>query len=101
MAYRLGLTFPERLAGVIALNGAMPRLDRPLLRLPAVRDLRVFIGHGIANSRVPLSLAKEDYRLLYTAGLSVTMNTYPTTQKIHSDMLRDLNRWVIERCNDE
>ena len=44
MAYRLGLTFPEKLGGVISLNGIMPRLNRPLLRLPAVRSLRVFIG---------------------------------------------------------
>jgi phospholipase/carboxylesterase len=101
MAYRLGLTFPEKLAGVIALNGAMPRLDRPLLRYPAIRDLRVFIGHGIANSRVPLSLAKEDYRLFYAAGMPIEMHTYPTTQRIHPDMLRDLNRWIIERCNRE
>src|SRR5579862_9247437 len=71
MAYRLGLTFPEKLGGVISLNGAMPRQDRPLLRLPEVRSLRVFIGHGIANSIVPLSMAREDSRLLYSAGLNV------------------------------
>lgn len=98
MAYRLGLTFPEKLAGVISLNGAMPRLDRPLFRMPALRDLRVFIGHGIANSKMPLSLAREDQRLLYTAGLDVEMKTYPTTQRIHPDMLRDVNRWLISHC---
>ncbi len=100
IAYRLGLTFPEKLAGVISLNGAMPRLDRPLFRMPSVRDLRVFIGHGIANNKVPMSLAKEDYRLLYSAGMGVEMRTYPTTQRIHPDMLRDLNRWIIDRCNE-
>lgn len=99
MAYRLGMTFPEKLAGVISLNGAMPRLDRPLLRFPEVRDLRVFIGHGVANSKTPFALAKEDYRLLYSAGLSVSLRSYPTTQKIHPDMLRDVNRWIIDRCN--
>jgi phospholipase/carboxylesterase len=101
MAYRLGLTFPEKLGGVISLNGSMPRRDRPLLRLPAVRSLRVFIGHGIANSIVPLSLARADHRLLYTAGLNVEMNTYPTTHKLHTHMLRDINRWIIKRCNEE
>lgn len=101
LAYRLGLTFPEKLAGVISLNGAMPRTDRPLLRLPEVRNLRVLIGHGIANSIVPLSLAKEDRRLLYNAGLTVEMNTYPTNHRVHADMLRDINRWVIARCNEE
>jgi len=99
MAYRLGLTFPEKLAGVVSLNGAMPRVQRPLLRLPEVRSLRVFIGHGIANAVVPLSLARADCRLLHTAGLDVEMHTYPTTHKLHADMLRDLNRWVIGHCN--
>ena len=65
-----------------------------------LRELRVFIGHGIANSKVPLSLAKEDHRLLYSAGLDVEMRTYPTTQRIHPDMLKDLNRWIIDRCNE-
>src|SRR5437868_4844794 len=45
-AYRLGLTFPDRFAGAIALNGILPRHGL-LLRLPEVRQLRVLIGHGI------------------------------------------------------
>jgi phospholipase/carboxylesterase len=101
LAYRLGLTFPERLGGVISLNGSMPRQGGPLLRLPEVRQLRVFIGHGIANAVVPLSLARADHRLLYTAGLSVVMHTYPATHRLHGDMLRDINRWIIARCNEE
>src|SRR5262249_10780263 len=46
VAYRLGLLFPERLAGVISLNGTLARPGAPLLRLPQVRRLRLFIGHG-------------------------------------------------------
>src|SRR3954454_6044290 len=42
LAYRLGLVFPEKLAAVISLNGAMPRRGGPLLRLPDIRQLRVF-----------------------------------------------------------
>jgi phospholipase/carboxylesterase len=100
LAYRLALTFPEKLAGVISLNGAMPR-QGPLLRWPEVRQLRVFIGHGIANAVVPLPMARRDYKLLYTAGLSVEMHTYPTTHRVHPYMLRDINRWIIARCNEE
>src|SRR5205809_7364406 len=33
LAYRLGLLFPERFAGVISLNGSLPRRGGPLLRL--------------------------------------------------------------------
>src|SRR5439155_2776551 len=63
LAYRMALLFPERFAGVIGLNGLMPRQGRPLFRLPALRQLRVFMGHGIANSYAPLSLAQQDPRI--------------------------------------
>jgi len=98
LAYRLGLTFPDKFGGIIALNGAMPREDRPLFRLPEMCALKVFIGHGIANSRVPSSLVRQDQRLLYSAGVDVEMNTYPTNNRLHPDMLRDVNRWIITRC---
>ncbi len=101
LAYRLGLLFPERFAGVISLNGCIPRHGGPLLRLPEVRRLRVLIGHGIANAIVPLSLARSDYRLLYAAGLDVRLHTYPANHRIHRDMLRDIDRWVIQAIYDE
>src|SRR5579884_1190356 len=77
LAYRLGMLFPERFGGVISLNGAMSRRGGPLLRLPEVRQLRILIGHGIANPYVPLALAERDYRLFYAAGMPVRMHTYP------------------------
>ena len=84
----------------MSLNGVMPR-GGPLLRLPEVRHLRVLIGHGIANAVAPLSLARANFRLLYTAGLAVRMHTYPTNHRIHPDMLRDIDRWIMGRINDE
>jgi phospholipase/carboxylesterase len=101
LAYRLGLLYPERFAGVIALNGCIPRHGGPLLRLPEVRKLRVLIGHGIANAIVPFTLARNDFRLLYTAGLSVRMHSYPANHRIHRDMLRDIDRWVMQAIHDE
>jgi phospholipase/carboxylesterase len=98
MAYRLGMTFADRLAGVVSLNGAMPRVNRPLLDLPRARDLGVFIAHGIANSHIAWALARRDYRVFCAAGMPVTMLSYATTHKLHPHMLRDLNRWIIGHC---
>jgi predicted esterase len=50
---------------------------------------------------MPLSSALQDRRLLYTAGLDVRLHTYPTTHRLHSDMLRDIDRWIMERVNAE
>lgn len=99
-AYRLVLSAPERFGGILSFNGCTPRRGRPLLRLPEVRHLRVFIGHGIANAVVPLTMAETDYRLFYAAGLPVRMCTYPTNHRLHPDMLRDVNRWMIQSITD-
>jgi phospholipase/carboxylesterase len=100
-AYRLGLTFAERLGGLISLNGCIPRTRRPLFRFKDMRSLRVFIGHGIANGAVPISQAREDYRLLFSAGIDVEMKAYCATHRLHPNMLRDVNRWIINGCNEE
>ncbi|HZZ78668.1 MAG TPA: hypothetical protein VFE62_09125 [Gemmataceae bacterium] len=99
LAYRIGMQYPERFGGVIALNGAMPLEDRPLLKLPEMHELKVFIGHGIANSVVPSTLVRADRRLLYAAGVDVQMKTYPTNHRLHADMLRDVNRWIISHLD--
>ena len=102
LAYRMGLLFPDKLGGVIALNGPMPREDRPLLALAGnCGPCSVFIGHGIANSIVPASMVRADRRLLWTAGVDVEMKTYPTNHRLHADMLRDINRWIITHCTGD
>jgi phospholipase/carboxylesterase len=101
LAYRLGLAAPEKFAGLISLNGTMPRRGGPLFRLPEVRQFKVLIGHGLANPIVPHAMARSDYRLLYGAGLDVKFHTYATTHRIHADMLRDVNRWIIGHINEE
>lgn len=99
-AFRFALNFPDKVAGVISLNGMLPK-GGPLLRFKAVRGLKVFMGHGIANAVAPLGLARRECKLLYTAGIDVQMNTYPTTHRLHPDMLKDANRWVMEQITGD
>jgi phospholipase/carboxylesterase len=95
-AYRVGLRVADRIAGVVALNGLMPKPNgKPLFSLGDVRGLPVFIGHGVANPVVPYATAERDFRLLYAAGVDVKLTGYPTTQKLHPHMLRDANRWLM------
>jgi phospholipase/carboxylesterase len=102
VAYRLGLSMPDQLAGIVALNGYIPRpTGVPLFRFGAVRELSVLIGHGTDNPVVPYSAAQRDYRLLYAAGADVRMVGYPTTHKLHPNMLRDVNRWIMSNVNAE
>ncbi|MFO0806905.1 MAG: hypothetical protein U0791_27695 [Gemmataceae bacterium] len=97
VAYRVGLGLADKIAGVIALNGKMPKAaGLPLFRLGAVRNLPVLIGHGLENQDVPYAAAQRDYRLLYAAGANVRLLGYPTDHKLHPNMLRDVNRWIMD-----
>ncbi len=99
-AYRLAFSYQEKFAGVIALNGQLPRRG-PLWRLQQTRRLPIFLGHGRDNPRVSLAAAKQDHQLLYTAGMNVQFASYPTADRLHPDMLRDVNRWTMKLVTGE
>ncbi len=101
VAYRLGLSYPERFAGVVAINGWIPGGFRPLGRLKACRDLRILVVHGEWNARVPVRSARRDVATLRAGGLQVAFQSYPCAHKITSPMLSDVDTWLINHCTSE
>jgi phospholipase/carboxylesterase len=88
-ACRFGLAPGTRVAGVVALNGAFPTE-----RVQA-NHLRVLIAHGSANPVVPFAEARRAAARLTAAGATVRLSRYATSQRVHADMLRDANRWIM------
>jgi phospholipase/carboxylesterase len=101
VAYRLGLSYPERFAGVIALNGWIPSGFRPLGRLKACRELRILVVHGEWNARVPVASARRDVATLRAGGLRVAFQSYPCAHRLTSPMLADVDTWLINHCTAE
>ena len=98
-AYRLVLTFPEKFAGVVALNGWLPQEPLPLGRFLNGASASAFIGHGCENAAVAPRKAEEAHDILYSAGLPVRLRYYPVGHRLHPEMLRDVDRWVIDHCD--
>ena len=101
VAYRLGLSYPERFAGVVAINGYVPGGFRPLGRLKACRDLRILVVHGEWNARVPIRAARRDVSTLRAGGLQVAFQSYPCAHRITSPMLADVDTWLINHCTSD
>jgi phospholipase/carboxylesterase len=98
VAYRIALSYPERFAGVVAINGWLPGGFRPLARLKSCRDLRILVVHGEWNARVPVQSARRDVRVLRAGGLRVAFQSYPCAHRLTSPMLADVDTWLINHC---
>jgi phospholipase/carboxylesterase len=101
VAYWLGLTFPERFAGVVAINGWLPVGLRPLGRVKACRDLPVLVVHGAWNAKVPLDDARQNVATLRAGGLRVAFQSYPSSNRLTNPMLSDVDTWIMGHCTDD
>ncbi len=101
VAYWLGLMYPERFAGIVAINGWLPLGLRPLGRLKACRDLPVLVVHGAWNTRAPLDEARRDVATLRAGGLRVAFQSYPCSHRLTTPMLADVDTWLIGHCTGQ
>jgi phospholipase/carboxylesterase len=101
VAYWLGLSFPERFAGVVSINGWLPSGLKPLGRIKACRDLPILVVHGAWNAKVPLHDARQNVTTLRAGGLQVAFQSYPSTHRLTNAMLADVDTWLIGHCTAE
>ena len=101
VAYWLALTYPERFAGVVAINGWLPVGLRPLGRLKACRDFPVLVVHGAWNNRTPLHEARRHVATLRAGGLRVAFQSYPCSHRLTSPMLTDVDTWLMSQCTGQ
>lgn len=95
LALRLGMEYPELVAGAISLGGPVPRGLRPLKRINAARKLPLMLAVSPGDD-YPLEGVMADLRLLHFAGFSLALRLYPEGDKLTTVMLSDVNRWIME-----
>jgi phospholipase/carboxylesterase len=100
VAYRLGLTYPERFAGVVAINGWLPGGFRPLARLAECRKTSILVVHGEWNDRYRIEDVRRDVATMRSGGLKVAFQSYPTAHRPTGPMLSDVDTWIIHQCTD-
>lgn len=102
-AFQAAFALGDKVAGVVALNGLMPRTEsqKPVFRWQDVRHMKCFLGHGEFNTRISAKQANDDYRVLYGAGAEVEYKRYATDRQLHPGMMSDVNQWLINHVNAE
>lgn len=96
MATRLALKAPERFAGAASLCGPFPSGNAPLANLRNCRNLPLWVAAGRDGKRYGVDQTCDELRLFHAAGLTVNLRQYPTGDDLDTQMLRDLNSWMME-----
>jgi phospholipase/carboxylesterase len=97
MAFRMAMSHPARFAGVLSIGGCFPKGQNPLSQWSEARRLAVFLAVGRDSLEYAPDNACDDLRLFHAAGLSVTLRQYPCGQQLTPQILRDVDRWIIEQ----
>ena len=101
MSYALSLSRPDRIAGVIALDGFMPEDDNgrllPAAETPALRHMPpggYLILHGLEDERVAIGWARKARTMLESMGAAVEYHEYPVGHKVSPQGLKDMAAWL-------
>lgn len=97
MAIRLALRSPEQYAGAASIGGCFPQGHSPLARLKLARRAQLLIMHCRDSLTYPVQHVCEELSLFHAAGMSVTLRKYPCGDELTTQMLRDLDAWLMEQ----
>jgi phospholipase/carboxylesterase len=95
MALHVGLRYPDRLAGILALSCYLPlanALDTELS--PANRDLPIFWAHGLHDPMLPLAMAEQGRARLGELGYRIDWHQYPIPHSVSAEEIADVARWL-------
>ncbi len=97
MALRLAMNRPGAYAGVMSIGGALPEGLRPFHRLHELRGLNVLLATARYSQDYPEREVCRNLRLIHTAGMSLNLRQYPCGDEVTTEMLADMNRWIMEQ----
>jgi phospholipase/carboxylesterase len=101
MALRLALRNPRLVAGGVSINGSFPAEHAPLAQLSQARQSRLLIAHCRDSQTYTTDHLCQELALFHAAGLSVTLRQYPCPDELTTQMLSDVDAWLIEQITGE
>jgi phospholipase/carboxylesterase len=100
MSFALTLTRPEKVAGVVAMSG---RLPRQMLELEPDRDAMtgkpILVTHGLYDPILPVENGRAARDYLAGLPVDLTYREYPMQHEVSAKSLRDVAGWLTQRLD--
>ncbi len=100
-AWRLALRYPQRFAGVVAMCGDFPHENQPLTNLDAARSMPTLWIFGNESPSCGVRQVCDTLPVLHAASLTVDIRQYSCGHELLSNMLQDVNSWLMERVTNQ
>ena len=94
MAYRCGLSNPERFSGLAALCSTNPTPEELTPLLPAIRKQLIFIAEGFEDPMIAPERIQQTKVFLEEEGYDVFYKGYDMGHEISPAVLKDLAAWL-------
>ena len=95
MAYSVGLTYPERLAGVMALSAYMPSVDwLAAQRTVANQQTPIFVAHGTQDPVVSLAMGQHAVDWLQHHAYSVEWYPHRMQHQVCFEEIQQIGQWL-------
>ncbi|WP_449287276.1 alpha/beta hydrolase [Marinobacter sp. PE14] len=93
VAYELGLSYPERLGGILALSTYFATADT-VQRSEANADVPISVYHGTFDPMVPESLGVRSVETLKEMGYDPSYQTFPMEHSVCLEEIQDIGRFI-------
>ena len=93
VAYELGLSYPERFGGVLALSTYFATADT-VQRSEANADVPISVYHGTFDPMVPESLGVRSVETLKEMGYDPSYQTLPMEHSVCLEEIQDIGRFI-------
>ncbi|MDT8719247.1 esterase [Clostridium sp. 19966] len=97
LSMSLALKMGNKLKGIVALSGYIPKHVKEDYEIKDVSELSVFIGHGKFDEVFPLKVGEENYKYFKERNKAGTFNSYPVGHQISLKEKDDFIDWLRNR----
>lgn len=95
LSYATALTYPEKVAKVVALSGYFNQEIMPeVIDTKAISHLKFFISHGSVDQVIPVEWARKAKPALENLGLEVEYHEYPVGHGVAPQNFFDFKNWL-------
>ncbi len=96
VGFQLALTYPQRLAGLLALSTYFATKES-IVPHPINAKLPIAVHHGLYDQMIAEAKGRQSVDVLTEWGYPVEYKTYPMEHAVCPPQIRDIGKWLVTR----